>query len=76
MGDGWDYQKRANDLARAFPELDTPHLAFFREGEATGAELCVVIEGRHHAIPLKPGHLAALVSLGAKLLCGQIQRKR
>lgn len=75
MGDGWDYQKRQNDLAREFPELDTPTLVFFREGD-TGAELCVVIEGRHHAIALKPGHLAALVSMGAKLLCGHIQRKR
>jgi hypothetical protein len=83
MSDGWDYQKKQQEIARnkqeltrAFPDLalPSPNLAYFRAGENCAAELCLVHEGKHIAIPLKAAHLAHMVAEGARLLAPVLQR--
>jgi hypothetical protein len=80
MGDGWDHHKKQqqqSQFEKAFPDFaETPQLAYFREGDETGAELCVVIGSKCHSIPIKPAHLAHMLKDGAGLLSRQIQRKR
>jgi hypothetical protein len=72
--EGWKKRQQAEqqkqELARAFPDLalQSPNLAYFRAGENCAAELCLVHEGKHIAIPLKAKHLAHMAAEAARLV--------
>lgn len=56
MSDGWDYQKRQQEIARAKQELthaglgETPDLAYFRASTSHDVELCVKVGGQFYVL--------------------------
>lgn len=56
MSDGYGYQKRQQEIARAKQELthaglgETPDLAYFRAGTTHDVELCVKVRGEFYVL--------------------------